>query len=304
MTAEAQKTQGESVKKLLRVYILEPLAIIRRNRVGFVGFIILILFVLMATVGPIFIPLDTKTKPAEQRFLPPSWEHPLGTDYMGRDTLSQIVNGGGDVLAVAFLTGLVTIVIATVLGSLAGFKGGAVDAGIMYVADVILTIPQFPLLAMLAGLRVMRFSDPVPLSLLLGVLSWPALSRAIRSQVLSIKERDFVEAARSLDLGTRHILFSEILPNMMSYIAVSYIFAMTGAVYAQVGLVMLGFVPFESQNWGVMINQAWSFGTLYYPPSLWHVLSPVIVIALFQTALIMFTRCLEELFNPRLRTGE
>jgi len=255
----------------------------------------------MTLMGPILRPVDIISKPAEYRFLPPSWEHPLGTDNLGRDTLSHIVNGGAVVLTVAFLAGFFTVLLAAVMGMLAGFKGGIVDSAIMFVADVILTIPQFPLLTVLASMRALRFTDPTPLSLLLAVLSWPALSRAIRSQVLSFKERDFVEAAKALDLGTRRIIFSEIMPNMMSYIAVSFIFALTGAVYAQVGLIILGFVPFEASNWGVMINRAWSFGTLYYKNSIYHVLSPIAMIAILQTASIMFSRSLEGIFNPRLR---
>lgn len=301
---ENESFQIGRIKKIIRTYILTPLLLIMRNKTGFAGFVVLILLILMTLIGPYFIPLDTETKPLNQRFLPPSWEHPLGTDLFGRDILSQIVNGGSIVLAVGFLTGFFTVVIATILGMLAGFKGGFIDSFIMYLADVILTIPQFPLLAVLAGMKVMRFSDPVPMSFLLGILSWPSLSRAIRSQVMSLKHRDFIEAARALDLGTRRIIFSEIMPNMMSYIAVSYIFAMTGAVYAQVGLVVLGFVPFAAHNWGVMINRAWTYGTLYYRPSVFHVVSPIVAIAILQTSSIMFTRSLEAIFNPRLRQRE
>jgi len=187
---------------------------------------------------------------------------------------------------------------------LAGFKGGFIESIIMYAADILLTIPQFPLLMMIVGLRIMNFSDPLPLSLLLAALSWPSLCRAIRSQVLSIKERDFIEAAKALDLGTKHIMFSEIMPNMMSYIAVSFVYAMTGAVYSQVGLVVLGFIPFQITNWGVMINRAWSLGTLYYKNSIWQILFPIIMIAVLQTASIMFSRSLEAIFNPRLRQSE
>jgi len=141
------------------------------------------------------------------------------------------------------------------------------------------------------------------LALILGVLSWPALTRAIRAQVLSLREREFVEAARALDLGTRHIILKEILPNMMSYIAINLIFAMTAAIYAQVGLVFLGLVPFSGSNWGVMLSLAWTRGAIFYKGSLWYIMAPVAAIALFQLSLVSFTRLLEEIFNPRLRTS-
>jgi peptide/nickel transport system permease protein len=175
------------------------------------------------------------------------------------------------------------------------------DSAIMGLADIVLTIPQFPLLIVLAGL--LRFNSVVILAVILGLLSWPSLTRAIRAQVLSLRERDFVEAARALDLGTRHIILREIMPNMASYLVVSLIFAMTAAVYAQVGLVFLGLVPLSGTNWGVMLQLAWTKGAIFYPKALWYIMGPVLAIALFQLALVFASRSLEEVFNPRLRTG-
>ena len=120
-------------------------------------------------------------------------------------------------------------------------------------------------------------------------------------QVLSLKERDFIEAARALDLGTRHIIFTEMMPNLMPYIAINFIFAMTGAIYTQVGLVFLGFVPFVSHNWGVMINIAWTTGAIFYKQSIYYILSPIMAIVGFQLGAILFSRSLEEIFNPRMR---
>src|SRR5690606_3170057 len=132
--------------------------------------------------------------------------------------------------------------IAVTFGTLSGFVGGNTDSLIMAFTDVVLTIPQLPLLLILAAL--MQFDNVASLGLLLGLLNWPSLLRAVRAQALSLKERDFVEAARALDLGTRHIIFREIVPNMMTYIVISFALAMTGAIYAQVALVLFGLVPF------------------------------------------------------------
>ena len=283
--------------ELLNKFLIKPLKTIYQNKVGFIGFLIVIFYVLMAVIGPLFIPLDKSPKP-ELMYQPPTWEHPLGTDYEGRDILSQIVHGSRDVLYVAFLAGFLTVLIATLLGSFSGFKGGKWDFLIMAVADILLTIPQFPLLSVLAA--VMRL-DYTFLAVLISVLSWPTLARAIRSQVLSLKERDFIEAAKALDLGTRHIIFTEMMPNLMPYIAINFIFAMTGAIYTQVGLVFLGFVPFVSHNWGVMINIAWTKGAIFYKQSIYYILSPIMAIVGFQLGAILFSRSLEEIFNPRLR---
>ncbi len=270
------------------------------NKVGFLGLLGVLLFVLMSFVGPYVIPLDTTTK-VDKIYHPPSWEFWLGTDSEGRDIFSQIVHGGKEVLMVAFLAGIMSTAIAVTLGALSALAGGWIDSAIMGLADIVLTIPHFPLLAVLAGL--IKLENYVLLAFILAVLAWPSLARAIRAQVLSLRERDFVEAARALDLGTRHIILREILPNMISYIVINLIFAMTSAIYAQVGLVFLGLVPFSGKNWGVMLSLAWTRGAIFYKNSIWYIMSPVAAIALFQLSLVSLTRLLEEIFNPRLRTS-
>jgi peptide/nickel transport system permease protein len=125
----------------------------------------------------------------------------------------------------------------------------------------------------------------------------------VRAQVLSLRERDFVEAARALDLGTGHIIFREILPQMRSYIAISFVLAMTNAMYNQTGLIYLGLVPLSGNNWAVMIQLAWVRGAIFYRDSLWYILGPIVAIGIVQLSLVTMTRSLEELFNPRLRTG-
>lgn len=264
---------------------------------GIIGFSILLLYLSMAAFGPSIRPLDKIPKPG-QMYLPPSLEHPLGTDNQGRDTLSFIVNGTFDVLYISLVASVISVFISVLVGSISGFKGGTVDSALMYISDIILNIPQFPLMAVLSGL--IRLTD-VSLAMLMGALSWPSLAKAIRSQVLSLKERDFIEAARLLDLGTRHIVFTELMPNLMPYIAVSFALAMTYSIYNYVGLVFLGFVPFRAYNWGVMINHAWVLGAIYNRDSILWILSPILAIVGLEVGVIMFSRGLEIAFNPRLR---
>lgn len=288
-------------RNIFRQVFIEPLKIIARDKSGLIGFIALLFILLLSFVGPYFIKLDTEVK-LDKIYQFPSREHLLGTDNQGRDIFSQIVNGGKDVIIVAFLAGLISTLIAVTLGSLSAYAGGITDTVIMFITEIILTIPQFPLLAVLAAF--VRLTNPTMLAFIIGFLGWPALARAIRSQVLSIRERDYIEAARVLDLGRLHIIFSEILPNMLSYIVISLIMAMTSAVYSQVGLIILGLVPFYGHNWGLMIQLAWTRGAIFYRGSIFYILSPIIAIALFQWSAVTFTRSLEGIFNPRLRAGE
>lgn len=289
-----------TLSRSLTAGVAQFLRLMARNKAGLAGFLGVVAIVLLVTIGPLFVPPETTTEIGEI-YQPPSWEHPLGTDHQGRDVWSQIVHGGRGLLAVAFLAGVLSTLIAVTLGSLAAFAGGRVDTLLTGLADILLTIPRFPLLSVLAGL--IRLNSPYLLAMLLAVLASPALLRAVRSQVLSLKQRDYVEAARALDLGTGHILFAEILPNMMSYIAINCILATTFAIYDQVALIFLGLVPMASNNWGVMINLAWVRGAIFFKDSLLYILSPILAIALFQLSLVAMSRSLEELFNPRLRTG-
>ena len=270
------------------------------NPAGFVGFVGVIGFVVFSFVGPLLVPLDM-TPNLTKIYQPPSWEYPLGTDYQGRNVLPQIVHGGRDVLVVAFLAAAMSTLIAVFFGALSAFVGGTADSAITFVTDVFLTIPTVPLFLVIASF--VRLNNMPLLAVLMAALSWPVLLRAVRSQVFSLKERDYVEAARALDLGTRHIIFGEIVPNMLSYIAIAFVLAMTNAIYLQVGLVFLGLVPISDNNWGVMVQLAWVRGAIFYKDSIAYIVAPILAISLFQLALVTMTRSLEEVFNPRLRTG-
>ncbi len=277
----------------------KTLRIMRYNRVGFIGFLAIVTIVLISYVGPLLIELDRDTK-VEHIYETPSAEFWLGTDHQGRDIFSQIIHGGKDVIAVGVTAGLISTIIGVTFGTLSGFMGGWADSLIVAITDFVLTIPRFPLLVVLAA--TLTFDSNISLGVILGLLNWPALLRAVRAQALSLKERDFVEAARALDLGTFHIVFREIVPNMMSYVIISFTLAMTGAIYALVGLVLLGLAPFSGTNWGIMLSLAWTRGAIFFKDSIWYILSPVVAIAILQLSLVTMNRSLELVFNPRLRS--
>jgi len=273
--------------------------LLARNRVGLIGLIGLMAFLLLAFVGPYIVPLDTKVK-VKEIYAPVSAAHPLGTDSQGKDVWSQIVHGGRELILVALSAALLSTVIGASLGALSAVAGGRVDSALMFLTDIWLTIPQLPLLIVLAAF--IRVNNPFTLVLIIGLLGWPGLLRAVRSQVLAIKQSDFIEAARVLDLGTRHIIFREILPNMMSYITINFILAVTAAMGFQAVLVFLGVVPLSGTNWGVMIQLAFTRGAIFSKDSFWYIMAPVLAISLFQLSLVALERGLAEVFNPRLRS--
>jgi peptide/nickel transport system permease protein len=279
--------------------IWSTVRLLARNRVGLLGLIGLVFFFLLAFVGPYVIALDTKVK-VDQIYAPVSWQHPLGTDSQGKDVATQIIHGGRELILVSLMAALLSTVIGASLGALSAVAGGWVDSLLMLLTDIWLTIPQLPLLIVLAAF--IRVSNPITLVLIIGLLGWPGLLRAVRSQVLAIKQSDYIEAARVLDLGTGHIVFREILPNMMSYITINFILSVTAAMGFQAVLVFLGVVPLSGTNWGVMIQLANTRGAIFSKDSFWYIMAPVLAISLFQLTLVALERGLAEVFNPRLRS--
>lgn len=272
--------------------------VLARNKAGLLGFIVFAAFVLTAFIGPLFVP---QTLPTDVRaiYQGPSAQHPLGTDSEGRDILIQMINGGQSIILVGAAAALISTLISISFGALAAYLGGLVDGVIMLLADVVLTLPQIVLLTVLA--TFIRLNSPWLLAVIIALLSWPTLLRAVRAQVLSLKEREYVEAARVLDLGTPRILFVEILPNMASFILMNFTIGMTAAIYQQVGLYLLGLAPLSGNNWGIMLNLAWVRGAIFFKQSLLYILAPVLAISLLQLSIVTMTRSLEDIFNPRLR---
>ena len=293
------KMRISTLPKLFVEKAIFYLRLIRKKKSTFIGFIIIISYILMAMFGPMIIRLDLSANPSEA-YAPPSFKHPLGTDYAGRDVLMLIVNGSREVLLVAFLTGLITVVIALLVGMTSGFIGGKVDLVLTTLIDILLTIPGFPLL-LVVSIILSKYLNIFTVALVLSISPWAGLARAIRSQVLSIKESTFIEAAKALGLPLRHIIFREILPIMYPYILVNYLFAMLNAIYSQVGLYFIGALPISTMNWGVMMNLARSAGAIQGISGLHYLLAPMITIVILQIGLILFAKGADEILNPRLR---
>jgi len=280
--------------------LVESFNIIRRNRRAFFGFIMLCLFLLTALIGPLIIPLDL-TPNYINRFQPPSFKHFLGTDYAGRDILILLVHGSRDIMLIAFSTGFFGILLAISIGIAAGLIGGTFDAVVMRIIDVFLTVPTFPIMAIFAAL--FSISNPIFFGLILAIWSWPGLARSIRSQILTMKKKEFVEVAEVMGMSKTHIMFNELMPNMMPYITINFINIAKGAITASVGIMLLGLVALRVDNWGMMLNMAaFQSGAIYIPRAFSYLLSPMLAICLFQYSLINFASGVDELFDPRLRS--
>lgn len=276
-------------------------SILKRHPVSIVGLAILMLYIIFAVIGPTLYPPILTPDPTAI-YLGPSWQHPLGTDYSGRDVLALVIIGTRAVMEVAVISAVFTVVLGGLVGLMSGLFGGLVDFLLMRITDIFLTVPGFPLLVLIASLTTL--SNPILIAAVLSFTSWGGLARAVRSQVFSYREREYVEAARSLRLGSRHIAFREITPNLMPYIIMNLMLGVTGAIYAEVGLFYLGVLPFNSDNWGVMLNLAYTVsGAIYSSKSVLYLISPMAAILLLQLGIILVLRFVEEVFNPRLRVS-
>ncbi|NUP02760.1 MAG: ABC transporter permease [Nonomuraea sp.] len=273
--------------------------VMRRKPSRLAGAAIMLGFVFMGVFGPMFYP-DPLPRDTDQITRPPSAGHWLGTDDQGRDVIALVVTGSRYVLLAALVTALITVVLGTALGLFSGFKRGRWDTVLMRLTDMKLTIPGLPLLLVLS--TVWKFSSAVQMGVVLGLLSWGSVARAVRSQTLSLRERGFIEAARGLGLSTTHIVGKELLPSMAPYIAMNMLIAVTNGVYSQVGLFFLGVLPYESNNWGQMLNTAvFRSGALTVPSALGFLLGPLLAILLLTLAIVLVVDAMDEIFNPRLR---
>lgn len=273
-------------------------ALVANSWTGVIGALGVGTIVLVSLLGPLVVP-SPYVSDVEHIYEGPSALHLLGTDFSGRDNLALLVWGGADILLLAFVAAVVTVALSAAIGAGAAYFGGRIDTLLTGITDVWLTVPRFVLLIVIAS--VIHIDSTINLALLIAIFSWPALARLIRSQVLSLKRREFVEAARLLDLGAPHVIARELLPNMLAFIVVSVIGGMTQAIYTQTGLVFLGIVPLTN-NWGVLFSLAYSRNAIYDMQAAWSLLSPMGAIILLQLSLVLLSRGLEEAFNPRLRT--
>jgi peptide/nickel transport system permease protein len=231
-------------------------------------------------------------------FLDPSGDHWLGTDRFGRDVLGLVLIALPVSLTVAFLAGALSTLLGAVIGMVAGYKGGKTDSTLRTITDMFIVIPSLPLIIVLAANT--RNLGSVKLALVLALFSWPFAARVIRTQVMSLRERPYVELSRMTNLSDRQIVFGDILPNMAPFIAIGFAQASVGAAFALVGLTILGLGPSSQMDLGRMISEALGYGVISLGKELIFAV-PVILLILLFLGLALISQGMEEYFNPRLR---
>ena len=246
---------------------------------GLAGVIGLVSIVLFCFVGPLIYHASPYTTNITALMQAPSLRFPLGTDDLGRNYLARLMLGGQVSLIVGFAAAVASMAIGVTYGLISGLLGGAVDAVMMRIIDVLLTIPT---LFVLLFLDAVFQPNALLLTLILAITSWFGVTRLVRSEVLSIKERDYVEASKAFGASNWHIMLRELLPNVMGTVMVATIFQVAGSIIAIATLSFLGLgLPAPQPNWGEMLSTSMSYmfqdaWWLIYPPGialLWTLLS-------------------------------
>ena len=269
------------------------------NRKALVGVTILAIVILVA----IFAPLLTEYSPVKRvgrPHQPPSLEHWLGTTRLGYDVFTRLLYGARVSLAVGFGAGLLITVIGTVLGIIAGYKGGVVDEVINFFTNMILVIPNLPLLLVLAAF--IGQASPLVIAIILGFTSWAWGVRVTRSETLSIRQRDFVKSAEMLGEPSWRIMAFEIFPNLISIVGINFIGSVIFAVITEATLEFLGLGDPNTVSWGIMLYNAQNSSALSVG-AWWDLLSPCIALAVLGLGLALINFAIDEIANPRLRTG-
>lgn len=267
-----------------------------------VGLSIVGFFFLLALFGPLLVRQDPLAISSNQ-FDPPSAQHWLGTTFTGQDVFSQVVGGARVTLLVGFVVGVLATMLSVIIGLMAGYFGGLVDELLSMLMNIFLVIPALPLAIVLAGYvnsLPQAAKGPLPVAIIITATGWAWGARVLRAQTLTMRKRDFVEAARATGESTFRILFAEILPNEIAIVASSLIFTIIYAILAQIGLEFLGLGNTNINSWGNMLFQSYNAGALLVGAWWWFV-PPGLCIALLGAGWAFINFGIDEITNPRLR---
>ncbi|MEM0050666.1 MAG: ABC transporter permease [Candidatus Bathyarchaeia archaeon] len=292
----------------IKALFLKVVAICNMNNKLRIGVATLLLMMLLIIFEPVInsaiLGSVSPVSPGTfEPLLKPSLEHVLGTDLLGRDLLALSLHGLKYSFTIGIIAGFISSLIGIVVGFIAGYKSGVYDSILRAVTDFMIVVPTWPILAILA--TYIKFLSVEGLALILAVFTWPLSARVIRSQVLSLKERPYVELAKVTGLNDFEIIFFELLPNLLPYIGVGIGNSVVGAMLAEVALEVIGLGPGNIVTLGTLLNWALSFGAVVMGN--WNILlAPTLFLILIFLSFNIINIGLDEAFNPRLKkvTGE
>lgn len=273
------------------------LTLVRNPKAAF-GLGVVVLFVVIAIAAPLLTPYEPTARVGGPH-QPPSWEHWLGTTRIGRDVWAQLVYGARSSLLIGFGTGFLIAALGVAVGITAGYLGGWVDEVLTFLTNVVLVIPNLPLLLVLAAF--LGQAGPLAIALIIGLTSWAWGARVVRAQTLALRRREFIQASELLGEPRWRVIAVELLPNLISIVGINFIGSVIYTVITQATLEFLGLGDPLAVSWGTMLYNAQTSSALIVG-AWWEVFAPCVAVAVFGGALALINFAIDEVANPRLRT--
>ncbi len=301
-SSDVEVTTGERLRDIYEEFVYKPGLVAWDDRRTRIGSIILFAYVLIGTVGvwlyeaPATNQDPRSLQPFEQFFVAP-----LGTTGSGEDVLAMAIHATPAMLIMVLAGGVFATGFAVLIGTVAGYKGGATDRLLTTFSDIAMSIPGLPLIMVVA--IILSPENPAVIGVIITINYWAGLARSIRSQVLAIREHSYVEASRTMGTGTARIIVKDIIPNIMPYVLVNFANAARYVIFAAVGLYYLGVLPTSVSNWGIQLNNAYKqAGALSGGGTFYQLLVPMAFIMFIALAFILLAQGMDRVFNPRVRT--
>lgn len=266
---------------------------------GRAGIVILVAVILISVFGPIIFPFDAKSvaTSASQIFSPPSSVNWLGTDEMGRDVFRALLVGARISLFVGLMATAISIIVGAFFGLISGYYSGFMSNLMMRVTDFFLALPVLPLIIVLAAVLGQNIVITI---IVIGFTSWPATARIVRSQVLSIKERQFIERIKTLGASDFRIIYVHILPNVLPLIYANTVLVIAGSILSEATLAFLGLGDPVKVSWGTMLHYAFVSGAAGRG-AWWYLIPPGIGILFVVLGFTLAGHTLDKILNPKLR---
>ena len=277
--------------------LLSTIRVLSRNWKFNLGFVLLLIIIIMGLL-PRMLDIPYPEFGSAPSFRGPSSQFPLGTDGLGRNLLVVLLYSIQTSLYIGFLAGTIGTLLGLVVGLVAAYKGGVVDDLLRSATDIFLVIPLWPILILVSA-SVKSLTIPL-MAGLLAAFSWQGSARTIRAQAMSLKEREFISIAQLSGAGSFEIIFAEILPNMLPFVAAGFVMSVTGAILAEVSLEVIGLGPPKATSVGLMLYWAQQYAATV-KGWWWWAVPPITVLILIFTSLFLIITGLDEVSNPRMR---
>ncbi|MFW5956534.1 MAG: ABC transporter permease [Halorhabdus sp.] len=300
-TADFTMSERERRRQWFDEKVLAPARIVWTDWRARTGVLVVLIYLFVGIVGTQLVAEPTQNQGPMLLGAFISIEHPFGTTTSGVDLLSQTVHSTPAMLMMLTSGAVFTVVLGTAIGTASGYKGGRFDSVAMTINDIFMTIPGLPLTIVLASVLQIE-GHPAVIGVLITVNAWAGLARAIRSQVLTLREAEYVEASRIMGIGTPKIIIADIVPNLMPYITMNFVQQARAVIFGSVGLYFIGVLPYTSQNWGVMMNAAVERAGATSSMVAFHwLLVPMLAVIILALGLTLLAQGADRIFNPRVR---